>query len=398
MTDVSLTDDRTDGRTVAALITPMAMPIPLVDLSIQHESLRAELDRAIASTLDRGDFVLGQALATFEAAFAAACGVEHCVGVGTGTDALALGLTACGVGPGDQVIVPANTFIATVLGVLRSGAQPVLVDCDPDTALIDLAAAERAIGPKTKALIPVHLYGQMVDPAALLALADRTGLLIFEDAAQAHLAQRGGRLAGSLGRAAAFSFYPGKNLGSIGDGGAVVTNDSAVAAKVRMLRNYGAPRKYFHEELGMNSRLDTLQAAVLSVKLPHLPRWNQDRAQLAEAYDARLAALTDRGIVPIANQSGPGHVYHLYVVRVRPTCRLDRDQLLAALQQQQIFAGIHYPIPCHLQPALQSLGYGVGSFPVTEQLANEILSLPLFPGLTLEQLDRVVGAIELATR
>ncbi len=382
--------------TDSAITNPMTDPIPLVDLSIQHELLRPQLDRAIASTLDRGDFVLGQALTTFEAAFAAACGVAHCVGVGTGTDALTLGLMACGVGAGDEVIVPANTFIATVLGVLRTGARPVLVDCDLQTALIDWAAAERAIGPLTKAIVPVHLYGQMVDPEALRALADRPGLIIFEDAAQSHLAHRAGQTAGTLGRAAAFSFYPGKNLGAIGDGGAVITNDPDVAAKVRMLRNYGAPRKYFHEELGLNSRLDTVQAAVLSVKLPYLPRWNQERSALATAYTERLAPLADRGIVPITNEAGPGHVYHLYVVRVLPSCRIDRDQLLAALQQHNIFGGIHYPIPCHLQPALSQLGYAAGSFPATEQLANEILSLPMFPGLTLEQIDRVVAAITTA--
>ncbi|HEY9688976.1 MAG TPA: DegT/DnrJ/EryC1/StrS family aminotransferase, partial [Coleofasciculaceae cyanobacterium] len=317
-------------------------------------------------------------------------------GVGTGTDALTLGLMACGVGAGDEVIVPANTFIATVLGVLRTGARPVLVDCDPKTALIDWAATERAIGPLTKAIVPVHLYGQMVDPQALRALADRSGLMIFEDAAQAHLAHREGHTAGSLGRAAAFSFYPGKNLGAIGDGGAVTTNDPEIAAKVRMLRNYGAPRKYFHQELGFNSRLDTVQAAVLSVKLPHLSHWNQERSTLATAYTDRLAPLADRGIVPIANVAGPGHVYHLYVVRVLPSCRIDRDQLLAALQQHNIFGGIHYPIPCHLQPALSHLGYAAGSFPATEQLANEILSLPMFPGLTLDQIDRVVAAITTA--
>jgi dTDP-4-amino-4,6-dideoxygalactose transaminase len=318
--------------------------------------------------------------------------------VGTGTDALALGLAACGVGPGDRVITPANTFIATVLGILRTGAQPVLVDCDPETALMDLAAVERAIDPQTKAIVPVHLYGQMVDPEALQALADRHRIIIFEDAAQAHLARRAGRVAGTVGRAAAFSFYPGKNLGAMGDAGAVLTNDPAIADRVRKFRNYGAPRKYFHEELGTNSRLDTLQAAVLNVKLPYLDQWNQERSTLAAAYDQRLADLADWGIQPIVNRSGTGHVYHLYVVRVLPHCRLDRDELLAALQQSNIFAGIHYPIPCHRQPALASLGYGAGAFPVTEQLAGEILSLPMFPGLTIEQLDRVVDTIAQAVR
>jgi dTDP-4-amino-4,6-dideoxygalactose transaminase len=373
-------------------------PIPLVDLSMQHAILRTALDRAIADTLDRGDFVLGAALRQFEADFATVCGAAHCVGVGTGTDALALGLAACGVGPGDRVITPANTFIATILGILRTGAQPVLVDCDPETALMDLAAAERAIDPQTKAIVPVHLYGQMVDPEALQALADRHRIIIFEDAAQAHLARRAGRVAGTVGRAAAFSFYPGKNLGAMGDAGAVLTHDPAIADRVRKFRNYGAPRKYFHEELGTNSRLDTLQAAVLNVKLPYLDRWNQERSTLAAAYDQRLADLANWGIQPIVNRAGAGHVYHLYVVRVLPHCRLDRDELLAALQQANIFAGIHYPIPCHRQPALASLGYGAGAFPVTEQLAGEILSLPMFPGLTIDQLDRVVDTITQAVR
>lgn len=373
-------------------------PIPLVDLSMQHAILRTALDQAIAATIDRGDFVLGTALRQFEADFATVCGAAHCVGVGTGTDALALGLAACGVGPGDRVITPANTFMATILGILRTGARPVLVDCDPETALMDLAAAERAIDPQTKAIVPVHLYGQMVDPEALQALADRHRIIIFEDAAQAHLARRAGRVAGTVGRAAAFSFYPGKNLGAMGDAGAVLTNDPAIADRVRKFRNYGAPRKYFHEELGTNSRLDTLQAAVLNVKLPYLDRWNQERSTLAAAYDQRLADLADWGIQPIVNRAGAGHVYHLYVVRVLPHCRLDRDELLAALQQANIFAGIHYPIPCHRQPALASLGYGAGAFPVTEQLAGEILSLPMFPGLTIDQLDRVVDTITQAVR
>jgi dTDP-4-amino-4,6-dideoxygalactose transaminase len=373
-------------------------PIPLVDLSMQHAILRTALDQAIADTIDRGDFVLGAALRQFEADFATVCGAAHCVGVGTGTDALALGLAACGVGPGDRVITPANTFMATILGILRTGARPVLVDCDPETALMDLAAAERAIDPQTKAIVPVHLYGQMVDPEALQALADRHRIIIFEDAAQAHLARRAGRVAGTVGRAAAFSFYPGKNLGAMGDAGAVLTNDPAIADRVRKFRNYGAPRKYFHEELGTNSRLDTLQAAVLNVKLPYLDRWNQERSTLAAAYDQRLADLADWGIQPIVNRAGAGHVYHLYVVRVLPHCRLDRDELLAALQQANIFAGIHYPIPCHRQPALASLGYGAGAFPVTEQLAGEILSLPMFPGLTIDQLDRVVDTITQAVR
>lgn len=368
--------------------------VPFVDLSWQHQPLHTEIVAALEAVLQQGDFVLGKAVATFEAAFAAACGAPQAVGVGCGTDAIALGLIACGIGPGDEVILPANTFVATLIGILRTGATPVLVECDRATALLDLVAAEQAITPRTRAIVPVHLYGQMVSPTALRQLAQRYQLMILEDAAQAHLAQREGCWAGSVGLAAAFSFYPSKNLGALGDGGLLVTQQAQVAQTVKSLRNYGATRKYYHTEpAGTNSRLDTFQAAILNLKLPYLGQWNQARNQLAQAYDQQLAALTDYGIVPIRNDSGSGHVYHLYVVRVTPQCPLDRTALQLALESAGVQTGIHYPVPCHLQPAFRPLGYGSGDFPEAEALCQEVLSLPMYPGMSLAQVERVVSVI-----
>lgn len=347
----------------------------------------------VQAVLDQGDFILGKALSEFETAFAAACQVEYGIGVACGTDAIALGLQACGIEAGDEVILPANTFVATLIGILRAGAKPILVDCDPTTALIDLAAAEAAITPQTKAIVPVHLYGQMVSPSALRQLAQRHGLIIFEDAAQAHLAEREGDRAGSVGTAAAFSFYPSKNLGALGDGGILVTSTATVAEKARSLRNYGATRKYFHTEAGgTNSRLDTLQAAALQIKLPYLEQWNQARYQAAQYYHQRLQQLEDFGVFPIVNQAGTGHVYHLFVVRL--TAVSDRQPLQSALAAQGIQTGIHYPLPCHLQPAFRDLGYSAGEFPQAERLCEEILSLPMYPGLTFAQIDRVVDALQ----
>lgn len=372
--------------------------VPFVNLDFQHQPIQDQLDAAIHAVLRQGDFIMGKALSEFESAFAKACSVNASVGVACGTDAIALGLKACGIGPGDGVILPANTFIATLIGVLHAGATPILVDCDPETALIDLKAAEKVITSKTKAVLPVHLYGQMVSPRELLTFAQAHNLLIFEDAAQAHLAQREGYIAGSVGKAAGFSFYPSKNLGAFGDGGIVCTLDLEVAAKMRSLRNYGAPRKYYHTELGTNSRLDTLQASILNVKLPHLTQWNQSRNQAAQQYDTLLAPLAAHGITPIQNRSDEGHVYHLYVIRVSNDCPLNRDILQQKLETQGIQTGIHYPIPCHLQPAYEFLGYQPGDFPHAESLCQQILSLPMFPGLTSQQIQQVVTAIELAIR
>jgi dTDP-4-amino-4,6-dideoxygalactose transaminase len=371
----------------------MIIRVPFVDLKLQHEPIQTKLQDAIQSVLEQGDFILGQALSDFEAAFAALSGTGYGVGVASGTDAIALGLQACNIGAGDEVILPANTFIATLIGVLRAGAKPILVDCDRQTALIDLESAAKAITPQTKAIIPVHLYGQMVSPHQLLNFADTYKLLIFEDAAQAHLAQRDGYHAGSVGIAAAFSFYPSKNLGAFGDGGMVLTRDSDVAQKMRRLRNYGASQKYFHTEPGTNSRLDTLQAAILHQKLPYLPQWNRDRLTIAQQYEAQLAPLATAGIIPMENQSDTGHVYHLYVIKVDDSCPIERQQLQEQLTAAGIQTGIHYPIPCHLQPAFTNLGYQPGDFPQAEKLSKQIVSLPMYPGLTSSQVKEVVAAI-----
>ncbi|WP_072622047.1 DegT/DnrJ/EryC1/StrS family aminotransferase [Spirulina major] len=370
--------------------------IPFVDLSFQHQPLEAEFEQCFKTVMAQGTFILKADLAAFEMAFATASGSVHGVGVASGTDAIALGLRACGIGPGDEVLAPANTFIATLIGILRTGATPVLVDCDPDTALIDLDAAAAAITPRTAAIVPVHLYGQMVDPDALCTLATAHHLLLFEDAAQAHLAQRGGRTAGSLGTAAAYSFYPSKNLGCFGDGGMVITADDAIARTVRTYRNYGAAEKYVHSDWGTNSRLDNLQAAILNQKLPHLKDWNAVRNKIAQQYDHGLAPLAAHGIRPLVNASGAGHIYHLYVIRVDATARVNRDQLRDRLTAQGIQTGIHYPIPCHLQPAYHPLGYQAGNFPHAEHLAQSILSLPMYPGLTPAQIQTVITAIQTA--
>ncbi|MGK7921676.1 MAG: DegT/DnrJ/EryC1/StrS family aminotransferase [Trichodesmium sp.] len=371
----------------------MANNIPFVDLKLQHEPLKTEFENAIQVVLDRGDFILGQAVEKFESSFAAACGVENAVGVACGTDAIALGLQACGIGQNDEVILPANTFIATLIGVLQAGATPVIVDCHAETALIDLEAAQKAVTSKTKAILPVHLYGQMVSPSELKDFAQANNLIIFEDAAQAHLAEREGYYAGSIGTAAAFSFYPSKNLGCFGNGGIVVTQDSEVANKMRILRNYGAPSKYVHEQVGTNSRLDTIQAAVLNVKLPHLKGWNSDRNQAAQKYDNLLSPLQEKGIIPIENVSGNGHIYHLYVIRVTDKSPIDRDTLKEKLTNLGISIGIHYPIPCHLQPAYQNLGYKEGDFPNSENLCKHILSLPMYPVISEAQIQQVAEAI-----
>ncbi|WP_449418609.1 DegT/DnrJ/EryC1/StrS family aminotransferase [Phormidium nigroviride] len=373
-------------------MTHNSTKIPFVDLSLQHQPIQSQIEQAIAQVIQKGDFILGQKLVEFESAFATACGVKYGIGVGSGTDAISLGLQACGIVPGDEIILPANTFIATIIGVLRAKATPVLVDCEPHTALIDLIAAEKAITPKTKAIIPVHLYGQMVSPNQLLNFAQTYNLIIFEDAAQAHLAQRENYRAGSFSKAAAFSFYPSKNLGAFGDGGMLVTNDRELAEKMLIFRNYGASQKYLHTELGTNSRLDTLQAAVLNVKLPYLEGWNRERNLAALHYNEILDPLKKKGIFPIQNQSGNGNIYHLYVIRVTEECPLTRDILQEKLAVNGIQTGIHYPIPCHLQPAYPNLG-NLGDFPNAENLCKQILSLPMYPGLRKTQVEQVVAGI-----
>ncbi|RMF20876.1 MAG: DegT/DnrJ/EryC1/StrS family aminotransferase [Cyanobacteria bacterium J083] len=367
-----------------------AVKVPFVNLAIQHQPISQEIEQAVTRGIRRGDFVLGKALKEFESEFAQACGVKYGVGVASGTDAITLGLKACGINPGDEILVPANTFIATVIGVSSAGATPVMVDCVAETALIDLEKAAAAITSKTKGIIPVHLYGQMVSPQQLLDFAKTYNLIIFEDAAQAHLASKEGYTAGSVGTAAGFSFYPSKNLGAFGNGGMLVTQNEAIAKRMQALRNYGAPKKYYHTELGINSRLDTLQAAILQVKLPSLAHWNKMRNQAANYYDKLLAPLALQGIKPIKNLSGQGHVYHLYVIRVDRQSGLNRDIIAEKLGERGIQTGIHYPIPCHLQPAYSYLGYQRGDFPQAETLCEEILSLPMYPGLTQAEIELVV--------
>ncbi len=353
--------------------------VPLVDLQAQYRSLQDELAPAIGAVLERCDFVLGEAVGRFERAFAAFCEAPHAVGCASGTDALQLACRGLGIGPGDEVIVPAFTFVASALGVTQAGARPVLVDVDARTGLIDPERAREAITPRTRALLPVHLYGQCADMDALGALAREHGLAVIEDAAQAHGARWQGRRAGSMGDAGCFSFYPGKNLGAYGDGGAIVCRDAALAERLQLWRNWGSRRKYHHEELGLNSRLDTLQAAVLAVKLPRLEAWNRRRRELAGRYDAALVDCP--GIEP--TRTAPDSAHHLYVVRTA-----ERDEALAALQAAGIGAALHYPFAVHELGAYRWLGRGPGSFPVAEDWARRCLSLPLYPEMPEEAIER----------
>jgi dTDP-4-amino-4,6-dideoxygalactose transaminase len=368
--------------------------IPLVDLQAQYRSIQSDLDAAILGVVHRGDFILGGAVKEFEEAFARFVGTRHCIGVASGTDALFLAMRALGVGAGDKVLLPANTFIATALAVSYAGATPVLCDVDPLSCTLDVAAARRRLPAGLKAVIPVHLYGQPADMRAVRDLGQEKGLLVIEDAAQAHGAVHADGRCGTFGRAAGFSFYPGKNLGAYGDGGAVCTDDDALADQLRRLRNWGSTVKYVHPVQGFNSRLDTLQAAILAVKLRHLPRWNEQRRQVAAWYREALEPLVGDVELPQEAPWTAEHVYHLFVVRLR---RADRDAVLKRLQAEGVGAGIHYPIPIHRQEAYAELGLGAGAFPVTEDLARRILSLPLYPEMSREQVATVARALQSAT-
>ncbi len=358
--------------------------VRFVDLRAQITALEPALSAALASVMSRADFILGDAVRAFEEEFAAYCRVAQAVGVDSGLSALELALRAVGIGPGYEVITQANTFIATAGAVLAVGARPALTDCDPDGA-IDPAAVAAAITSRTRAIIPVHLFGHLGDIEGIVSLACRAGVPVIEDACQAHGATlRGGR-AGSFGLAGAFSFYPAKNLGGFGDGGMLVTDSSELAATVRELRNYGQRSKYEHVRTPMNRRLDTLQAAVLRVKLPHLDGWNARRQERADAYRAQLAGLPLDLPVPQANGRD---VYHLFVIQCER-----RDALREALTREGIETGVHYPVPLHLQPALHDLGYRAGQFPNAERLAGRSLSLPMYPELPLAHVERVAAAI-----
>jgi dTDP-4-amino-4,6-dideoxygalactose transaminase len=362
--------------------------IPLVDLSLQHREIAAEVQAGWNRVVVRSAFVLGDEVDAFEEAFAAYAGVRHCVTVGSGTDAIELSLRSCDIGPGDEVVVPANTFVATALAVLRAGARPVIVDVDPCSYLIDVESVRRRLGPRTRAVVPVHLYGQLAPMEQLMELVDGTDAVVLEDAAQAHGARRHGRHAGHFGAAAAVSFYPGKNLGAYGDGGAVLTESDDVAARVRALRNWGGEAKDHHPLVGFNSRLDTLQAVVLHAKLRRLDEWNRERARAAARYGELLADAPEVTVPTVC--AGNEHAWHLYVIRVP-----DRDAVLEALRRDGIGASVHYPVPIHLEGALSALGHRVGDFPVAEDAARSIVSLPLYPGITeVQQLAVVKSLLE----
>lgn len=364
--------------------------IPFLDLPGQYRDLAHEIDPAVKRVMERCDFILGEAVSEFERTFAAYIGVPRCLGVGSGTDALQLALRALEIGPGDEVITVANTFIATVEAISYVGAQPVLVDCRAENCLIDDGAVAAAITGRTRAIIPVHLYGQPAPRERLQALAARRGLAIIEDAAQAHGATwSDGARCGTWGRLSAFSFYPGKNLGAFGDGGVVGTADPVLAERIELMRNWGAKIKYHHEIKGFNSRLDTVQAAVLNVKLQYLERWNERRRELAAHY-RRLLAGYDEIILPEESPWTGKHAYHLFVIRLPGG---DRGAFMEFLGRRGIQTGIHYPVPVHRQKAYLDLGYEEGRFPQAERVSAEVVSLPIFPEMREDQVERVSATI-----
>lgn len=364
---------------------PKPPTVPLIDLKGQVADLRAEIDAGIGRVLDSGCFALGAEVEAFENEFAAFCGVQHAVGVSSGTSALQLALLAAGIGPGDEVITVPFTFIATVATIEYVGAKPVLVDIDADSFTIDVTQIEARVTPRTKAIVPVHLYGQPADMGPIMEIAARHGLVVIEDASQAHAARYEGRRTGSLGHLGCFSFYPTKNLGAFGEAGAVVTDNPDYASRVRMLRDWGQEAKYKHVLRGFNYRMEAVQGVVLRTKLAHLDDWTAARRRLARRYDQGLVDVDIRLPKEIA---GREHVYHIYAVRVR-----DRPRIQADLANEGVATAVHYPEPVHLVAAYRDLGYDRGAFPVSEALADETLSLPLFPELTDDQQDRVIAAL-----
>lgn len=365
------------------------MMIPFVDLQTQYRAIKHEVDLAIQRVLDASSYILGPEVERFERDFAEYIGARHCVGVNSGTAAIQLAVTACGIGAGDEVIVPANSFFATAEGVSTSGAVPVFVDADAVSYTIDVTKIEAAITKRTRAIMPVHLYGQAADLDPILDIAARHNLVVIEDAAQAHGSRYKSRRIGALGAAGAFSFYPGKNLGAYGEGGAVVTNDKEVARRVRLLRDHGSEQKYRHDVIGYNFRLEGLQGAVLGVKLKYLDGWNELRRQHAATYRELLA---DALVALPQEMPYAEHVYHLFVVRTER-----RDDVQSALAAADIATGIHYPVPIHLQPAYSDLGHTPGSFPESERQAATVLSLPMYPELTNVQLTHIADAVTAAT-
>ena len=362
--------------------------IPFLDLSAQYRAIGPALEEAVIAAMRSGTFVLGEPVEAFERAFAAYCGTEHAVAVSSGTAALHLALLAAGVGPGDEVVTVPMTFVATVAAVVYTGATPVLVDIDPETLTMDPARLEAAITPRTRAVMPVHLHGRLADMEAIGGIARRHGLAVIEDAAQAHGAERGGRRAGACGEMGCFSFYPGKNLGACGEGGAVTTDDAALAQAVRCLRDWGQEGRYNHVRHGFNFRMDAVQGAALGVKLPHLDGWNAARRRIANAYQAGLKGDFERPLGPI----GADHACHVYAIRTH-----DRGGLRDALGRAGVATNIHYPTPVHLQPAYAGLGHGRGAFPASEAYASETLSLPLYPEMPHRDVATVIDAVNTLT-
>jgi dTDP-4-amino-4,6-dideoxygalactose transaminase len=362
-------------------------PVPMVDLKAQLARIRPEVDAAVARVLESTQFILGDECARLEEEFAAYCGARHAVAVANGTDALVLALRAYGIGPGDEVVTVANTFIATGEAIFLNGARPVFVDVDPDTFTMDPAALEAAITPRTRLVLPVHLYGHPAPMAAINRIAARRALPVLEDAAQAHGATDEGRRAGALGHAACFSFYPAKNLGAYGDAGMVVSSDAAFVARVRQMANHGAgTHRYDNVVVGTNSRLDTLQAAILRVKLRHLPQWDEERRERVRAYSEALRDVA--GVRLPRERPGARSAWHLFTIRVA-----ERDALKAHLGAQGIATAVHYPRPIHLQPAMAAAGGRTGDLPVSEQLSREVLQLPLYPELPLEDVRRIASEV-----
>jgi len=363
------------------------MNVPYLDLKSQYAAIKDEIHTAIGEVMEKTAFAGGPFVAGFEQDFSKFCDCKHALGVGNGTDALWLSLLALGIGPGDEVITVPNTFIATAAAVTYCGARPVFVDVEEKSYNMNPALLHAAITPRTKAIIPVHLFGQTADMDPILDIAGKHSLPVVEDACQAHGAEYKGRKAGSIGVTGCFSFYPGKNLGAYGEGGAVVTNDDAIAEKIRMYRDQGQSKKYYHSVIGWNARLDGIQGAVLRVKLKYLPGWNESRRKHAREY-TRLLSPVD-GVIEPCEADYAKHVYHIYALRVK-----QRDRLMNALAAKGISCGIHYPVPIHLQEAYRFLGLTRGSFPVAERCAEEFLSLPMFPELTSEQIAYVVDTLK----
>jgi len=362
--------------------------VPYLDLKAQYQSIKPEIDGAIARVLESCQFVLGPEVAGFEQDFAAYCGAAECIALNSGSSALHLALLAAGVGPGDEVVTVPFTFVASVAAVTYTGARPVLVDIDPRSFTMDPAAVEAAITPRTKVILPVHLYGQSADMDPIMEVARRHGLVVIEDAAQAHGAQYKGRPVGSIGDMGCFSFYPGKNLGAYGEGGAVTTSNPEYARTIRMLRDWGQDRKYHHQLRGFNYRMEGFQGAILRVKLRHLERWTEARRKVVNLYNELLA---DSGVETPSEMPWGRHVYHVYTLRTD-----DRDGLQASLLTEGIQTGIHYPVPVHLQPAYADLGYGRGAFPHAEAAAEQVLSLPLYPELSSQAVAEVARAVKKA--